>query len=155
MVTHPTITIEITSWHQQQPLLKYIRELVFIQEQNVPEELEWDNEDKTAIHVLAWSQFDDSTLAIGTARIIIKNKQAYIGRMAVLSQWRKQGIGSRILQTCIDVCRQRGIKIIMLNAQTYALPFYQQAGFQITSEEFMDAGIPHKQMQLDLSETKN
>ena len=153
MVTQPVFTIEITSWHQQQSHLNNIRAQVFILEQNVPEELEWDNEDETAIHALAWSQFDDSTLAIGTARIIIKNKQAYIGRMAVLSQWRKQGIGSRILQACIDVCRQRGVKTIILNAQTYVLPFYHKAGFHITSEEFMDAGIPHKQMQLDLSET--
>ena len=143
-----TVKIQLTQWNQHQSELKSIREQVFIQEQNVPIELEWDNEDETALHLLAQVEVKDKSLAIGTARIIINNEHAHIGRMAVLSQWRNQGVGAKILQACIDICQQHGVKQIALNAQTVAIPFYQKVGFQVIGDEFMDAGIPHKKMQL-------
>jgi len=143
-------TFQITDWNTHKSQLQSIREQVFIQEQDVPVELEWDGLDETARHVLAEVQCPakqkDEKLAIGTARIIINNMQAHIGRMAVLSEWRYQGVGSRILQTCIDECLKQGVKEVVLNAQVYALPFYQKAGFETSSEQFLDAGIPHKKM---------
>ena len=146
-----SFNFHITDWHSHKSQLKPIREQVFIQEQGVPVELEWDNLDENALHVLAEAISDDEILAIGTARIIIKNKHAHIGRMAVLPEWREQGIGAKILQLCIDECKKLGVKTITLNAQVYVLLFYQKAGFKISSDEFMDAGIPHKKMTLTLS----
>ncbi|MCW8931530.1 MAG: GNAT family N-acetyltransferase [Gammaproteobacteria bacterium] len=150
--------IQITPWHSHKNQLKKIRETVFIQEQNVPSELEWDSLDEEALHVLAEMlpahKEQGKKLAIGTARIIINNKLAHIGRMAVLPEWRAQGIGSKILRCCIDECKNPTnhppIETIVLNAQVYVTEFYKKAGFKITSEEFLDAGIPHKQMTLFL-----
>ena len=156
---NPIYFIHITNWDDNKKQLKKIREQVFIQEQNVPAELEWDGLDEEAYHVLAEVNSIDEALAskrypIGTARIIINNKQAHIGRMAVLPEWRGKGVGSKILQCCIDECKKpfskKNIETIVLNAQLYVTEFYQKAGFKITSEEFLDAGIPHKQMTLFL-----
>lgn len=143
--------VKITDWHSHQKQLKEIREIVFIQEQSVPAELEWDGLDEKAYHVIAEVENDSGEkLAIGTARIIINNMQAHIGRMAVLSKWRGQGIGSQILHCCMDECnnisKKNRLEKIVLNAQVYAIEFYQKAGFEISSDEFLDAGIPHKQM---------
>lgn len=145
--------VHITNWANHKHQLKKIRDQVFIQEQNVPVELEWDGLDEEAVHVLAEVSFNDKKvhskkLAIGTARIIINNKQAYIGRMAVVSEWRGKGVGSEILSSCINACRKQRVEKIILNAQVYVTQFYQKAGFIISSDEFLDAGIAHKQMTL-------
>lgn len=147
--------VKITDWHSHKKQLKEIREIVFIQEQSVPAVLEWDGLDEKAYHVIAEVENESGEkLAIGTARIIIKNMQAHIGRMAVLSKWRGQGVGSQILQCCIDecnnICQKDELEKIVLNAQVYVIEFYQKAGFEISSDEFLDAGIPHKQMILFL-----
>jgi len=142
---------QITNWKKSKSLLQTIREKVFIEEQQVPVELEWDEFDESARHVLAEVLLEGEKLAIGTARIIINNKQAHIGRMAVLALWRGHGIGTKILQTCIDDCRKQGVTQIILNAQVYVIPFYQKAGFEISSEQFLDAGIPHKEMTLAIA----
>ncbi len=148
------LSVKITNWQHHKTQLKEIRETVFIQEQNVPVELEWDGLDEKACHVLAEvlliNKKQDKKLAIGTARIIINNKQAHIGRMAVLSEWRGQGIGSKILKCCIDECKKKHVDKVVLNAQVYVTEFYQKMGFEMTSDEFLDAGIPHKQMTLFL-----
>ena len=155
--------VHTANWKSHKNQLKKIREQVFIQEQNVPVELEWDDLDKKAFHVLAEVHFNDKEvgaeivdnkivnskkLAIGTARIIINNKQAHIGRMAVLSDWRGKGVGSEILLRCINECKKQSVEKIVLNAQIYVTQFYQKAGFKISSDEFLDAGIAHKQMTL-------
>ena len=159
---------QVVSWQTHKKQLKKIREQVFIQEQNVPVELEWDGLDNEAIHVLAEVQFqiqpndtenNKEKLAIGTARIIINNKQAHIGRMAVLPEWRGLGVGTKILQNCIDLCKKqtgdKAIETINLNAQVYVTQFYQKAGFSISSDEFLDAGIPHKKMLMNLTTKLN
>ncbi len=147
------ILVKLTTWQRSEKPLKEIRERVFLQEQNVPIELEWDELDEQAYHILAEAipeHMQAKKLAIGTARIIINNKQAHIGRMAVLADWRGQGTGSKMLQYCIDECIKKQVEVIILNAQLYVTKFYQKAGFKITSEEFLDAGIAHKQMTLTL-----
>ncbi len=154
------LDIRIVDWAKSAQTLRQIRTRVFIEEQSVPEKMEWDGLDKTALHLLAQIQIsiksDESqsrhivhkTEAVGTARIIINNDIALIGRMAVLPHWRDTGIGHKILQRAILECQQRSVKKIILNAQTYVLNFYQKAGFKISSDEFMDAGIAHKEMTL-------
>jgi len=135
-------TVEIVDWSGEKARLSSIRTEVFIEEQQVPPDLEWDGLDETAIHLLA---LDADGRAIGCVRIIEPN---IIGRMAVCKFWRRHGIGDTLLTTAVRLCRQRGHGPIQLSAQTHAIPFYERAGFQVCSEEYQDAGIPHCDMQL-------
>jgi predicted GNAT family N-acyltransferase len=133
----------MVSWQAGEPQLRAIRSTVFIQEQNVPEALEWDGKDVHATHVLAR---DAAGNTIGTARLLLHGNRAHIGRMAVLKGWRKQGVGSAVLECVIAEARRRGANIAFLNAQTDAVAFYERAGFTREGEEFLDAGIPHFRM---------
>ena len=127
--------------------MRDIRTQVFIQEQNVPEDLEWDGEDARAVHALAC---DGSGRAIGTARLLLHNDLAHIGRMAVVSEWRGQGVGRALLECITNVAQERGARSAFLNAQTTAVPFYRLAGFKVEGKEFLDAGIPHLRMTRSL-----
>ena len=120
-----------------------IREAVFIKEQNVPEVDEWDNDDEHALHLIA--SLDGN--AIGTARLTPKGT---IGRMAVLKSFRNQGVGSAMLDRLIEVAKQSKFESVTLNAQRSAEGFYAKYGFTAQGDEFIDAGIPHIAMQLDL-----
>jgi len=117
---------------------------VFVHEQSVPPDLEWDGEDANALHFLAL----ENGTPIATARLLPDGK---IGRMAVLSAYRSEGVGSRLLAFIETVAREQSMKRLTLNSQTQAIPFYQKAGYRVFGDEFMDAGIPHFQMgkQLD------
>ncbi len=132
-------------WVGDQAPIAAIRQQVFIDEQHVPVELEWDGLDDTALHLLAMAE-DGS--AIGCARIL---SDGSIGRMAVLPAWRKQGVGRALLQAAIELCRQNGWFDIHVSAQSHALAFYEQAGFHGIGDEYMDAGIPHQAMKLHIS----
>jgi predicted GNAT family N-acyltransferase len=136
-------TIHLCTWQDAEAQLRAIRTQVFIQEQNVPEALEWDGEDAQALHVLAC---DSSGRAIGTARLLLHHELAHIGRMAVLPDWRRQGVGRALLAGVMTAAQTRGASRAFLNAQTTAVPFYAQAGFAVEGEEFLDAGIPHLRM---------
>lgn len=118
-----------------------IRHEVFIAEQNIPVELEWDEWDVQSLHAVA---FDEAGLAVGTARLLPDN---HIGRMAVLKEKRGKGIGGRLLQSAMEVARQRGASEVVLNAQLAAVPFYRRHGFMEEGEIFDDAGIPHQFMR--------
>jgi predicted GNAT family N-acyltransferase len=150
------IKILKTDWKTSQNKLKTIREIVFIKEQQVPVELEWDNEDAGAIHLLAINT-DGLTgnEPVGTSRIIINNDHARIGRMAVLKKWRNNGIGSELLQDSLTICKQEQVHDVFIHAQEYIVPFYEQAGFQVVGDRFMDAGIPHKKMHIQLRFLQN
>ena len=139
--------IKQTDWKHDKQALKLVREQVFIQEQSVPEDLEWDKEDETAIHLLA---INKDGQAVGTARLLENGK---IGRMAVLPDWRHQGIGSSLLSTLLEICRVKKTQPF-LEAQTQAVGFYQPFGFVTEGKEFMDAGIPHFRMQYQPSKDK-
>lgn len=118
---------------------------MFIREQAVPVTLEWDGLDEHAQHLLAC---DDHGLAIGCARIL---SGGVIGRMAVLPAWRRRGVGAALLAAAVDHCREQGWSPICLSAQTHAIGFYMRAGFVVCSEPYLDAGILHRDMRLDLS----
>jgi len=132
-------SIIITSWKENQTPLSLVRKKVFIEEQNVPEELEWDNEDKNCIHVLAL----DGNKPIGTARM---KEDGHIGRMAVLKEYRNKDIGSSLLQELIEYAQINNYTKLYLHAQVDAISFYEKHGFNVCSNIFMDAGIPHKTM---------
>ena len=120
-----------------------IRTKVFIQEQQVPENLEWDEDDKDAIHIIAYY----NNTAVGTARFLESGK---IGRMAVLRDWRYQGTGKAMLQFIFSLARDKGLTSITLSAQNHAIEFYKKLGCVIISDEYLDAGIPHHTMKCTL-----
>lgn len=127
-------------WCTHKTELSTIRSKVFIQEQNVPEELEWDEYDESAQHAIALMH---EAKPIGTGRI---KTDGHIGRMAVLKGYRQQGIGSAILLSLLATAKKQNLKSVYLHAQVSAITFYEQHGFTCSSNEFLDAGIAHKSM---------
>ena len=144
MSHRPSFVIRPVSWTQSRDALHAVRRAVFIEEQRVPEELEWDEADEICRHVLAIS---DDGAPIGTGRLL---PDGHVGRMAVLREWRGQGVGSAILETLLELAREQGLQAIELNAQTHAIGFYARHGFAVFGGEFMDAGIPHRKMRIRL-----
>ena len=142
----PFTNVNITqvSWYKAENYLREVRQVVFVEEQAVAPDFEWDNLDAGAIHILALS--DNQPIAC--LRIIDYHK---IGRMAVLKEWRGMGLGSALLLEAVAVCKNYGSKSVHLSAQTHAIGFYQQSGFKVTSVEYCDVQIPHVDMQLDLN----
>lgn len=122
-----------------------IRLRVFVREQGVPQEIELDEEDKKAIHLLATVRGKP----VGTARIVSKTGNAKIGRMAVLKSFRGRGVGKALLKHAIGVCRSRRAKVVHLNAQVPVVGFYEEMGFRSVGRVFMEAGIPHRKMILE------
>ena len=129
-------------WDKDRPALQYIRALVFVHEQGISSELEWDQDDVRAIHLLA---VDAASHPIGTARLTDKGQ---IGRMAVLPAWRRRGVGRALLNELLRVARELNQTSPFLNAQIGAMPFYLRSGFQKDGEEHMEAGLPHRRMIL-------
>ena len=138
------ILIRTVTWSDSEADIRFVRETVFMQEQNVPEDLEWDGLDPGCTHVLAYSSGD---YAIGTGRI---TPDGQIGRMAVLRDWRNRGIGDLLLVALIDLATKRNLQRVTMAAQTHAIGFYERHGFRTTGDIFDDAGIPHQEMCLDL-----
>ena len=141
---HDIGRVELTDWTTTGSAIRAIRETVFIHEQGVPVELEWDGLDSACAHVLAWNNRGE---AIGTARM---QQNGTIGRMAVLKDWRGRGVGRALLRTVLDLAPRRGLPRVTLSAQTHALGFYERAGFDVVGEPFIDAGIPHRKMVKEL-----
>ncbi len=123
-----------------------IRRIVFIEEQGVSFEDEVDGKDPEAIHLLAGVD----GLPVGTARLLLSGEVGKIGRVAVLKGFRGRGIGRNLIRFAIDELASRGAARVMLGAQTHALRFYETLGFQPFGPEFIDAGIPHREMVLEL-----
>lgn len=121
--------------------LRAVRETVFILEQKVPEEEEWDDLDPHCHHVLAR---DEAGRPVGTGRLTPEHK---IGRMAVLREWRDKGVGSALLVALVDKARSLGWTEVRLNAQVSALDFYARHGFEPYGPRFMEAGIEHQAMR--------
>jgi predicted GNAT family N-acyltransferase len=114
-------------------------------EQEVPEDLEWDDDDETGFHVAA---FNDDGILVGCARVV---KGDHIGRMAVRHDQRQKKVGSALLTFCENHIREAGYTRALLNAQTNAKGFYLRQGYRVTSDVFMDAGIPHVRMEKSLT----
>ena len=136
--------VKLVNWVDAEPLIRPVRESVFIHEQAVPKELEWDGLDPRCAHALAWNDQGD---AIGTARM---QANGTIGRMAVLKDWRGRGAGRALLEALLDLAGKQRLERVALSAQTHAIGFYERAGFHVVGEPFMDAGIPHRKMVKEL-----
>jgi predicted GNAT family N-acyltransferase len=142
-----TIDVRSANWQHDQITLSEIRRRVFIEEQNVPKDLEWDGADDDAQHWLALLDGEP----VGTARML---RNGHIGRMAVLSRARQHGIGSQILREILTAATQQGLREVYLHAQTQALAFYARFDFVAEGPEFLDAGIPHRTMRLLLRQQR-
>ena len=132
--------IRDVTWAQEEEKLRAVRLAVFVVEQNIPEEHEWDEQDAVSVHALAE---DRDGVPIGCGRLL---PDGHIGRLAVLSDWRGQGVGAGLLLHLVELARERGHARVLLNAQTHAVPFYARYGFEPSGEPFMEAGIPHQEM---------
>ena len=132
-------------WERDDEALRLIRFAVFVVEQHVPEELEWDGIDAACEHAIAE---DEAGSPIGVGRLL---PDGHIGRMAVLREWRGRGVGGAILERLVALARERGHAVARLNAQTHAMPFYESHGFVAVGDEFDEAGIPHRAMERSLS----
>jgi predicted GNAT family N-acyltransferase len=131
-------------WPTHEEALKGIREAVFIKEQHVPRDVEFDGEDDVARHFLA---INEAGQRIGCGRLLPSGQ---IGRMAVLKQYRGQGIGGQILEATIAAAIELGLRRVFLHAQQVAVAFYRKAGFLPEGGTFMEGGIVHQGMALVL-----
>ena len=134
--------IKPVSWAESCGDLRAVRRRVFIEEQGVPEALEWDTADEAALHVLA---LDENEMPIGTGRL---GPGGRIGRVAVLQSWRGHGVGRAVVEALLEIAREARHRRVYLHAQTYALEFYARLGFSPVGEQFEEAGIAHRSMEL-------
>jgi predicted GNAT family N-acyltransferase len=137
VIKAPAFSVEQVDWFAGRESLRAVRWKVFVEEQHVPEELEWDDEDERSHHVIAVAA---DGMPIGTGRLL---RDGHIGRMAVLKEWRGKGVGSALLQCLLSLARAKGNGVVKLHAQTHAAGFYAKHGFVPEGGEFMEAGIPH------------
>jgi predicted GNAT family N-acyltransferase len=137
-------TVELAQYETDLAALRAVREPVFLVEQQVPPELEWDDLDPRSQHVIAR---DAGGQPIGTGRLTPEHK---IGRMAVLPAWRGRGVGEAMLVRLLDLARQLGYLELKLHAQVSAIEFYRRVGFEAYGPRFMEAGIEHQSMRLAL-----
>jgi len=137
-----TLRLRTCRWDEEHRTLSGLRQTVFIEEQGVPKDIEWDGRDAACQHVLA--TLGDTP--VGCARLMPDGK---IGRMAVLPEYRSRGVGAALLAHLIDVARTSGLERVYVHAQQHAAPFYRRAGFEPHGGTFEEAGIPHVTMHLD------
>lgn len=135
------MTVELGDWNAMRDEARAIRYTVFVEEQGVPVELEWDDFDAQCVHAIAR---DADGRAIATGRLL---PDGHIGRMAVLAAARGTGVGSQVLGALMAHAQARGDASVILNAQTHAAPFYARHGFKPEGEEFLEAGIAHITMR--------
>jgi len=131
--------IELMSWEQAKALASPIRFEVFVREQRVPAEIELDDMDPVCVHAVAF----EGTRAIGTGRLL---PDGHIGRMAIVRDWRRRGVGAAILTALMEAARRRGDREIALSAQVHAVEFYRAHGFKPVGDEYEEAGIRHQTM---------
>ncbi|MGW1156734.1 GNAT family N-acetyltransferase [Streptomyces sp. NPDC002513] len=131
-----------------------VRKEVFVREQGVPEDIEYDAYDADAVHVLAIRQ---DGVPLGTGRLLYGEQAAAknggdplvgsLGRLAVTREARGLGVGAALVRAIEDAARARGLTAVDLHAQTQALGFYERLGYTAYGPEFPDAGIPHRAMR--------
>lgn len=139
------IQVRLADWSMDEAVLRSVRTRVFVQEQSVPDILEWDGLDEQCIHAIAETGTDG---VVGTGRLHPSGK---IGRMAVLPPWRGRGAGAGILRRLLEAAAERGLDEVYLHAQVPVVGFYARLGFVAEGPEFDEADIPHRLMRLKLT----
>ena len=132
------------NWEQAQPIAGPLRFAIFVGEQNVPKGIELDDQDASCVHAVA---FDVDGKAIGTGRLL---PDGHIGRMAVVKEWRRRGLGAVILEALTAEARKRGHVEVVLSAQLQAMEFYRGFGFVAEGKVYEEAGILHQAMRKKL-----
>ena len=133
--------VELMNWEQAQPVAGPLRFAIFVGEQNVPAGIELDDHDAHCVHAVA---FDVDNKPIGTGRLL---PDGHIGRMAVVKEWRRRGIGAEILEALMAEARKQGHTEAILEAQLQAAEFYRGFGFVAEGKVYEDAGILHQRMR--------
>ncbi|MDQ0253913.1 putative GNAT family N-acyltransferase [Evansella vedderi] len=123
-----------------------VRRKVFIEEQQVPEEIEVDEHEAESIHFVAY----DNGEAVGAGRLRVFEDYGKAERVCVLASHRKKGVGELIMSKMEERAQAEGKPVLKLNAQTHAEPFYKKIGYVTSSDLFYDAGIPHVAMKKEL-----
>ncbi|WP_067973525.1 GNAT family N-acetyltransferase [Nocardiopsis trehalosi] len=140
------LTITLADNARDRAAVFVIRGAVFVAEQQVPIEEEWDDHDLGADHLLA--RLDG--VPVGTGRLVERDGEGLLGRLAVLPRARGTGAGAALVRAIEDRARERGLAAVELHAQTHALGFYEKLGYAAYGAEFLDAGIPHLHMRRPL-----
>ena len=126
--------------------IRSVRFAVFVDEQQIPRELEMDDRD---VHCVHWLASNERGAAIGTVRLDL-GANGKVGRLAVLASERGQGVGRALMLALHELARARGLARVWCHAQISAVPFYESLGYRITSEPFAEAGIEHVRMEFEL-----
>ncbi|MFI9466447.1 GNAT family N-acetyltransferase [Streptomyces sp. NPDC052492] len=150
----PAVTVRVAEDPADREACFAVRKEVFVAEQGVPEDIEYDAHDADAVHVLAVA--DDGT-PLGTGRLLHGPAAAAktggdpsvgsLGRLAVLRRARGLGVGAALVRAVEQAARDRGLTAVDLHAQTHALGFYERLGYEAYGPEFPDAGMPHRAMR--------
>ena len=141
-------TLTLGPWSQLGPAASQIRMAVFVHEQNIPAELEWDVADHTAVHAVIHTAQGQP---VATGRLLVQAPGVgRIGRMAVLSDLRGSGLGQRVLEALVQVAQARGDAEVCLHAQISAQGFYERLGFMPRGAVYAEVGIPHIEMFLNI-----
>jgi predicted GNAT family N-acyltransferase len=138
------VRVQLMSWQEAQPVAAPIRFAIFVDEQNVPAGIELDDMDEKSLHAVA---FDEAGKSIGTGRLLPEGK---IGRMAVVKEWRRRGVGADLLDALLEEARRRGLAEVRLSAQLQAAEFYRARGFVAEGKVYEEAGILHQAMRRSL-----
>ena len=134
------LRLVLGSWAELQQDAGRVRQAVFVAEQGIPQELEWDQADAVCLHAVI---FNANGEAIATGRLL---PDGHIGRMAVLATYRRHGLGGKILESLVSAASTRGHRQVVLSAQVHALSFYRGHGFVSRGEVYDDVGIAHQDM---------
>jgi predicted GNAT family N-acyltransferase len=134
------LRIELMPWKKARAHAAPIRFSVFVEEQGVPIDIELDGQDVLSVHAIVF----DGEKPVATGRLL---PDGHIGRMAVLKDWRRRGIGALMLQSLMQRAKERGYAEVALSAQVQAVPFYRAHGFEAEGEEYVEAGIRHQAMK--------
>lgn len=141
--------VTIVTTEQEREDAFSVRRKVFVEEQGVPLNLELDELDRTAYHFVVYQQ----EMPIGAGRL--RETDQLIGkveRVCILPDFRGMNLGVLVMKALEEHAEQKGFEKIILNAQSYAVPFYEKLGYTVTSPEFMDADIPHRAMEKKIRE---
>ena len=142
--------LHLGPWAELQEAARAVREKVFVVEQAIPAHEEWDAADEAALHAVV---INGAGLPLATGRLITEAQpegEARIGRMAVLRAMRGSGVGGQVLQALVDAARERGVRSVVLHAQTSAKRFYERQGFKAEGGAFDEVDIPHIAMRMPL-----
>jgi predicted GNAT family N-acyltransferase len=148
MTEFRALSIKTCLFTDEHQAIRRIRETVFQVEQGISSELEWDGLDEQCVHLVA--KLGDEYAGVGRLREIEAAKTLKLERLAVLADYRQQGIGSEIVYTAIAYGQGQGYRQMTIHAQVSAIEFYEHLGFEKVGKPFYEAGIEHLKMKQDL-----